>query len=72
MNNDSKFFATVMCFLGVMLVIATYVIVNQKADIRDENVVNTGLEMRLQDLRADAIKRGYAQYNPTNGEWNWK
>lgn len=30
------------------------------------------LQDEIDTLHAEAIKRGYAQYNQTNGQWNWK
>jgi hypothetical protein len=27
---------------------------------------------KYDDLKKDAITQGHAQYNPTNGNWEWK
>lgn len=27
---------------------------------------------QLQKLKTEAIQRGYAEHNPTNGVWQWK
>ena len=59
-NQDTEIKAIlIVCMVSWFIAIASFIGYN-----------NSAIDVR--DLREEAIELGYANYNPTNGIWQWK